>query len=115
MGLVAVKQGSSDQVMQQLYKRELEPKLNSLPTDSRDGFSRLCADPKYTFLESVVYYTVLKLQRIIGCDVVEVTETKKRESVSMAVRKGSPYTRFFNYKYVCVFRDYNLACCFLWV
>jgi hypothetical protein len=102
--LMAVKQESSNQVMQRIYKTEIEPRLNTLPKNSREGFSRVCADPKYTFLESVLYYTILKSQRIITCDVIGVPETQKRESVSMAIKKGSPYTRFFNYKYVCVLR-----------
>lgn len=105
--LMAVKQDSSNQVMQRLYKRELEPRLDTLPMKSLEGFSRVCADPKYTFLESVLYYTVLKSQRLIPCDVIVVPETQKRESVSMAIKKGSPYTGFFNYKYVRVYSAYK--------
>jgi hypothetical protein len=95
---VSIKQDSPNQVMQHLYKRDLEPRLNILPKNSREAFSRLCADPKYTFLESVVYYTVLNAQKCIPCNVIEVPETHKRERVSIAIKKGSPYTKIFNYK-----------------
>jgi hypothetical protein len=98
MNLVSIKQDSSNQVMQQLYKRDLEPRLNTLPKNSAEAFSRLCSDPKYTFLESVMYYTVLNAQMFIPCDVMEVPETHKRERVSVAIKKGSPYTKIFNYK-----------------
>jgi hypothetical protein len=85
--LMAVKQDSSNQVMQRLYKRELEPRLDTLPMKSLEGFSRVCADPKYTFLESVLYYTVLKSQRLIPCDVIVVPETQKREVFQWPSRK----------------------------
>ena len=86
--------------MQDLYRRDLEPRLNTLPKTSTEGFSRLCADSKYTFLESIIYYSVIKTQMFIPCDVMEVPETHKRERVSIAIRKGSPYKKIFNYKYV---------------
>jgi len=101
---VSIKQDSSNQVMQHLYRRDLEPRINTLPKNSTEGFSRLCADPKYIFLESVMYYTVLKPQKFIPCDVMEVPETHKRERVSIAIKKGSPYLKIFNYKYVCQIR-----------
>jgi hypothetical protein len=104
MNLVSIKQDSSNQAMQHLYRRDLEPRLNTLPKNSTEGFSRLCADSKYIFLESIMYYTVLQAQRCIPCDVMEVPETRKRERVSIAIKKGSPYTKIFNYKYVCQLR-----------
>lgn len=104
MHLVSIKQDSSNQVMQHLYRRDLESRLNTLPKNSIEGFSRVCADPKYIFLESVMYYTVLKTQMFIPCHVMEVPETHKRERVSIAIKKGSPYTKIFNYKYVCQLR-----------
>jgi hypothetical protein len=88
--------------MQRLYRRELEPSLNTIPQNFQEGFSRLCADPKYTFLESNMYYKVLKKRRLIPCDVMEVPETHKEERVSIAIKKGSPYTTLLNYKYVCL-------------
>ena len=104
MHLASIKQDSSNQVMQHLYRRDLEPRLNTLPKNSTEGFSRVCADPKYIFLESVMYYKVLETQRFIPCDVMEVPETHERERVSIAIKKGSPYTKIFNYKYVCKLR-----------
>lgn len=51
-----------------------------------------------------MYYTVLKAQSVIPCDVMEVPETHKRERVSIGIKKGSPYSKIFNYKYVCQLR-----------
>jgi hypothetical protein len=86
--------------MQQLYKREIEPNLATLPKDPREGFRRLCADPKFAYFESVLYYRVLNSRKYIHCDVTIVPGTNKKESVSIAIRKGSPYKKFFNYKLV---------------
>jgi hypothetical protein len=86
--------------MQALYKREIEPNLDTLPKDPLEGFNRLCADPKFTYFESVLYYRVLNSRKFIHCDVTEVPGTNKKESVSIAIRKGSPYRKFFNYKLV---------------
>jgi hypothetical protein len=52
-----------------------------------------------------MYYTVLKAQKFIPCDVMEVPETHKRERVSIAIKKGSPYRKIFNYKYVFLLRQ----------
>jgi hypothetical protein len=90
--------------MQRLYWRELQPRLSTLPKNFTEGFSRVCADSKYSYLESVMYYTVLKAQGFIPCDVMEVPDTHKRERVSIAIKKGSPYRKIFNYKYVCLLR-----------
>jgi hypothetical protein len=86
--------------MQQLYKREIEPNLDKLPKSTLEGFSRSCADPKYTYLESVLYYRVLSSRNFIHCDLTGVPGTNKMESVSIAIRKGSSYKKFFNYKLV---------------
>jgi hypothetical protein len=101
--VTAVQQDSSDQVMQQLYKREIEPKLDSLPINSAEGFKKLCADPKYTFMESALYYKTLRSQKFIHCDVIGVPGTNLKESVSMVIRKGSPYMKFLNHKLVYFF------------
>jgi hypothetical protein len=86
--------------MQQLYRREIQPKLGSLPKNTTEGFKRLCADPKYTFFESALYYSTLRSHKVINCDVMEVPGTNLRESASMVARKGSPYVKFLNYKLV---------------
>jgi hypothetical protein len=98
--LMVSRQESSDQVMQQLYKREIEPNLDTLPKNTLEGFSRLCANPKYTYFESDIYYRVLNSRNFIHCDVTRVPGTNKKESVSIAIRKGSSYKKFFNYKSV---------------
>jgi hypothetical protein len=100
--MTTIQQDSSDPVMQQLYKRELEPNLDSLPRNKSEGFIKLCADPKYTFFEADVYYKHLKSHNIIHCDAIEVPGAKTEKSFSMALRKGSPYLKFLNSKLVCL-------------
>jgi hypothetical protein len=84
--------------MQQLYNRKLEPNLDTMPKGPLEGFSRLCADNKFTYYESLLYYSVLSSRKFIQCDVTEVPGTKQKESVSIGIRKGSPYKKVLNYK-----------------
>lgn len=86
--------------MRQLYKRDIEPKLDSLPRSAAEGFEMLCADPRYTFLESALYYRTLKSQNFIHCDVIGAPGTNMKESASMIVRKESPYVKLLDYKLV---------------
>jgi hypothetical protein len=74
--MTPVLQDSSDPVMQQLYKREIEPNLDSLSRNATEDFRKMCADPKYTFLETVVYYKPLKSHNIIHCDAIEMARNK---------------------------------------
>jgi hypothetical protein len=108
---MALRQESSNQLMPQAYKREIEPNMDTLPKDSREGFSRLCADPKFTYFESIFYYRVLSSHKFIHCVVTGVPGTNRKESVSMAIRKGSPYKTFLNYKLV-YFAEKVILCVF---
>jgi hypothetical protein len=83
--------------MKALYYKQLAKRKDRFHDNALEGFVRLCAEDKYALVTSDMWLMRLETGEV-PCNVQKVPHTTIPGSVSMALRKGSPYRILFNYK-----------------
>jgi hypothetical protein len=82
--------------MKDLYHKWLARKEN-FHDNALEGFRHLCAQDKYALVTSDMWLMRLEPDDV-PCNVQKVPHTTIPGSVSMALRKKSPYRILFNHK-----------------
>ena len=82
-------QDSKDPFMQEVYRKMIQPEMDSLPTNASEGFKRLCTRDKYAFFTAET--DIESKKATLPCTLIRVPGTAIVTHLSMAVQKGSPY------------------------
>jgi hypothetical protein len=83
--------------MKALYYKWLATKSDRFHNNALEGFTRLCAEDKYALATSDMW--LMRLQTSdVPCNIQKVPHTTIPGSVSMVLRKKSPYRILFNHK-----------------
>jgi hypothetical protein len=83
--------------MKKLYNKLLARRRDHFHDNALEGFLRLCAEDKYALVTSDMWLMRLR-SGDVPCNVLKVPSTTIPGSVSMALKKRSPYRFLFNYK-----------------
>ena len=83
--------------MKALYYKWLARKEDNFHDNALEGFRHLCAQDNYALFTSDMWLMRLQTDDI-PCNVQKVPHTTIRGSVSMVLRKKSPYRILFNHK-----------------
>jgi hypothetical protein len=83
--------------MKTLYNKLLLGQKDHFHDNALEGFLRLCAEDKYALVTSNMWLMRLK-SRDVPCNILKVPHTTIPGSVSIALKKRSPYRILFNYK-----------------
>jgi hypothetical protein len=82
-----------DPPLRDVYWKQIISRVDDLPNTNVEGFRRVCARHKYTFLSSLKY-AELYAERV-PCQLSIVPNAFIPETHAMALVKGSPYLRLF--------------------
>ena len=92
-----VLQESKNKIMRQLYVKLILPKKDHFHASAMEGFLRLCQEDKYALVTSDM--SMLRFEgEDIPCNIQKVPQTNIPGSVSIAIKKKSPYRNLFNYQ-----------------
>lgn len=83
--------------MKTLYYKLLAKKKDHFHDNALQGFLRLCAEDKYALVTSDMWLMRLR-SGDVPCNIQKIPQTTIPGSVSMALKKRSPYKILFNYK-----------------
>jgi hypothetical protein len=83
--------------MKTLFRKLLARKQDHFHDNALEGFLRLCAEDKYALVTSEMWLMRLK-SGDVPCNIQKVPQTTIPGSVSMALKKRSPYRILFNYR-----------------
>jgi len=79
--------------LQDVYWKQIISRVDDLPNSNVEGFLRVCARHKYTFLSSLRYAE--RYAESVPCQLSIVPNAFIPKTYAMAVVKGSPYLRLF--------------------
>jgi hypothetical protein len=83
--------------MKALYYKLLATKKDHFHNNALEGFIRLCEEDNYAIVTSDMW--LMRLQTgDVPCNIQKVPHTTIPGSVSMALRKNSPYRILFSHK-----------------
>jgi hypothetical protein len=88
-------QKARDPVLNQLYKKTIEPYKDSTPVSSLEGLSHACNDSHFAFIYSVDSFG--KHASDVACQLTHVPHAKIETLKGMATVKGSPYLGLFRH------------------
>ncbi|PSN32790.1 Ionotropic receptor 187 [Blattella germanica] len=88
-------QDSPRPLLQQVYKKMLEPHLNTMPHTGHVGLKRICSRYKYAFFttDQEVHWSYGKTT----CDIIKLPRTSFKSQVGMIIAKNSPYQDILDY------------------
>lgn len=90
-------QESRNTVMRALYLKLIAKKKDHFHDNALQGFLRLCAEDKYALVTSDMWLMRLR-SGDVPCNIQKVPHTTLPGSVSIALKKRSPYKNLFNHK-----------------
>ena len=79
--------------LRNVYWKQIISRVDDLPDSNVEGFRRVCARHKYTFLSSLKYAEIWT--ESVPCQLSIVPNAFFPETYAMALVKGSPYLRLF--------------------
>jgi len=80
-----------------VYKKLIAPYKNDLPNTEFDGFRRVCADHKYTFIGSNFLKRNIWLS--LPCQLVPLPETSYNVQLAFIISKNSSYKGLINWRW----------------
>ncbi|PSN32789.1 Ionotropic receptor 186 [Blattella germanica] len=88
-------QDSPTPLLKQVYKKMLEPHLNTMPHTGHVGLKRICNRYKYAFFttDQEVHWSYGKTD----CDIIKLPGTSFKSQVGMIIAKNSPYKDILDY------------------
>jgi hypothetical protein len=83
--------------MKTLYQTLIARKEDHFHDNALEGFLRVCAEDRYALVTSDMWLMRLRTEDV-PCNIDKVPHTTIPGSVSMALKKWSPYRNIFNHK-----------------
>lgn len=81
-----------------MYRKLIEPGIDSLPKSVDEGLAKMCDHPKIAYVASDLFLRIARSRR--ACSVVPVDKASYLLTESLVLSKKSPYRRVFSSKYV---------------
>ena len=79
--------------LRNVFWKQIISRIDDLPNSNVEGFRRVCARHKYTFMSSLKHADICA--ESVPCQLSSVPNAFIPKTSSMALVKGSPYLRIF--------------------
>ncbi|KDR23150.1 hypothetical protein L798_15232 [Zootermopsis nevadensis] len=83
-------------VLREVYRKLIEPGIDSLPKSVDEGLAKMCDHPKIAYVASDLFLRIARSRR--ACSVVPVDKASYLLTESLVLSKKSPYRRVFSSK-----------------